>query len=80
MGCSQNAGPLLVVEYIAALNIWGCQSGTLILGTTHRIQPVDRLRCSMLLGPHCCRFLFEASLGLRVKYLLRVAKLPKYPP
>ena len=34
MGCSQNYGPLLVVDYLAAPNAEGYQDGTLSLGTT----------------------------------------------
>ena len=32
-------GPFLVIDYIAAPNIQGCQNGTLILGTTHTLAP-----------------------------------------
>ena len=34
MGCSPNYGPLLGIDSITAPNIYGCQNGTLILGTT----------------------------------------------
>ena len=34
MGCSQNHGPVLGIEYIAAPNMYGYQNGTLILGNT----------------------------------------------
>ena len=33
MGCSQNHGPLLGIDYITAPNIQGYQNGTRILGT-----------------------------------------------
>ena len=35
LGCSQNCGPLLLIEYISAPNKKRYQDGTLILGTTH---------------------------------------------
>ena len=34
VGCSQNYGHLLVIDYIMAPAIWGYQKWTLILGTT----------------------------------------------
>ena len=36
MGCSQNHGPLWVVDYFTAPNIQGYQSGIEILRITHR--------------------------------------------
>ena len=35
-GCSQNVGPLFG---IMAHKIYGCQNGTLVLGTTHAKRP-----------------------------------------
>ena len=35
MGCSQNSGPLLVIDYMTAPNISEYPVGTLISGTTH---------------------------------------------
>ena len=37
MACSQNYGPLLVIDSIAAPSIYGYQNGALILGTTLNI-------------------------------------------
>ena len=34
LGCSQKYGPLLVLDYIAAANISGYQTGTISLGIT----------------------------------------------
>ena len=34
MGCSQNYGPLWVIDYITAPNIYRYYNGTLVLGTT----------------------------------------------
>ena len=34
-GCSQNYGPISVIDHFTAPNIKGYQSGTLTLGTTH---------------------------------------------
>ena len=35
MGCSQNIGPFLVIDYTTAPNIQGYQNGTLMWGATH---------------------------------------------
>ena len=39
LSCSQNDGPLLLIDYISAPNIWGYQKGILISGTPHTLYP-----------------------------------------
>ena len=58
LGCSRNYGPLLVIDYLAAPNILGCQNGSLLLGTTQ--LPVSfEVRAGF--GMHRLEFMFGTA-------------------
>ena len=50
MGCSQNDGPLLIIDYITAPNIYGNKNGTLIWGTT-QISTQEPSSCGLWIPP-----------------------------